>query len=64
MSFRRLAASFGVEFKHTFRRPLFIFLAVILILSAWGLSSGKMQISSGDSSAMVCCLPAGTKMGS
>jgi len=50
MSFRRLAASFGIEFKHTFRRPLFFFLAVILILSAWGLSSGKMSISSGDSS--------------
>jgi ABC-2 type transport system permease protein len=50
MSLRRLGAIFGVEFRHSFRRPLFIFLALVLILSAWGLSSGKMSISSGDSS--------------
>lgn len=49
MSLRRLAAVFGVEFRHTFRRPLFIFLAVILALNAFGLSSGHMSISSGDS---------------
>ncbi len=49
MSLGRLAATFGVEFRHSFRRPLFIFLAVILLLNAWGLSSGKMSISSGDS---------------
>jgi ABC-type transport system involved in multi-copper enzyme maturation permease subunit len=46
----RLSASFGVEFWHSFRRPLFIVLAIILLLTAFGLSSGKMQISSGDSS--------------
>jgi len=50
MSFRRLRATFGVEFAHSFKRPLFIVLALILALSAFGLSSGKMQISSGDSS--------------
>jgi ABC-2 type transport system permease protein len=50
MSTRRLAASFNVEFWHSFRRPLFIALAVILGLTAFGLSSGKMSISSGDSS--------------
>jgi ABC-2 type transport system permease protein len=50
MSFRRLQATFSVEFWHTFRRPLFIVLAAMLLLSAFGLSSGKMQISSGDSS--------------
>ena len=50
MSLRRFAATFGVEFRHSFKRPLFIFLAVILLLNAWGLSTGKMQISSGDSS--------------
>ena len=50
MSARRIAATFGVEFWHSFRRPLFITLAAILLLSAFGLSSGKMSISSGDSS--------------
>ena len=50
MSIRRLAATFGVEFGHSFRRPLFIILAFLLALSAWGLSTGNMQISSGDSS--------------
>ncbi len=50
MSTRRLSVSFGVEFWHSFRRPLFIALAIMLLLTAFGLSSGKMQISSGDSS--------------
>ncbi|HXL15609.1 MAG TPA: ABC transporter permease subunit, partial [Methylomirabilota bacterium] len=49
MSLRRLGATFGVEFRHSFRRPLFIMLAVILVLNAFGLSSGHMSISSGDS---------------
>jgi ABC-type multidrug transport system permease subunit len=49
MSFGRFGATFWVEFRRSFRRPLFIGLAVILALSAWGLSSGHMQISSGDS---------------
>lgn len=48
MSLRRLAATFAVEFGHSFRRPLFIVLALILALTAFGLSSGHMQISSGD----------------
>ena len=34
MSSARLARSFGVEFWHTFRRPLFIALLVILVLNA------------------------------
>ncbi|TMQ63738.1 MAG: hypothetical protein E6K79_08800 [Candidatus Eisenbacteria bacterium] len=50
MSFRRLRATFSVEYWHTLRRPLFIVLAFMLLLSAFGLSSGKMSISSGDSS--------------
>lgn len=50
MSLRRLYATFSVEFWHSLRRPLFIVLAAMLLLSAFGLSSGKMQISSGDSS--------------
>ncbi len=50
MNLRRLGASFDVEFGHAFRRPLFIALGLILVLSAWGLSTGSLQISSGDSS--------------
>lgn len=50
MSIARVSASFGVEFWHSFRRPLFIALALMLLLTAFGLSSGRMQISSGDSS--------------
>lgn len=50
MNLRRVAASFGVEFWPAFGRPLFLVLAAILLLSAFELSSGHMQISSGDSS--------------
>ncbi len=50
MGARRLFACFGVEFLHSFRRPLFIALMCFLALTAFGLSSGKMQIGSGDSS--------------
>jgi ABC-2 type transport system permease protein len=46
----RLGASFGVEFWHSFRRPLYIMMAILLALVAFGLSSGHMSISSGDSS--------------
>jgi ABC-2 type transport system permease protein len=49
MSFRRLVEIFWVEFRHAFRRPMFLMPAAILVLSAWGLSSGHMRISSGDS---------------
>ena len=50
MSLRRLGATFWVELSHTFKRPLFIMLALILLLNGWGLSTGHVQISSGDSS--------------
>jgi len=50
VSAARLAASFNVEFGHSFRRPLFIVLAIILALTAFGLASGQMTISSGDTS--------------
>jgi ABC-2 type transport system permease protein len=50
MSFRRFSSIFTAEFGHFLRRPLFYFLAFILLLSGWGLSTGNMQISSGDSS--------------
>jgi len=46
---RRFGATFGVEFWHSFRRPLFVMLALIIVLTAFGLSSGQMMISSGDS---------------
>jgi ABC-2 type transport system permease protein len=49
MSIARLRAAFDVEFWHSFRRPLFIALAIFLALTAFGLASGKMSISSGDS---------------
>jgi ABC-type transport system involved in multi-copper enzyme maturation permease subunit len=49
MSVARLRAAFDVEFWHSFRRPLFIALAIFLGLTAFGLASGKMSISSGDS---------------
>ncbi|HEU4724121.1 MAG TPA: hypothetical protein VFU59_02370, partial [Candidatus Eisenbacteria bacterium] len=49
MNLRRLGATFGVEFAHSFRRPLYIVLALIIVLTSYGLSSGQMQISSGDS---------------
>ncbi|HEX7077612.1 MAG TPA: M1 family aminopeptidase [Candidatus Eisenbacteria bacterium] len=50
MTLRRLGATFGAEFGHSFRRPLFIMLALIIVLTSYGLSSGQMSISSGDSS--------------
>jgi ABC-2 type transport system permease protein len=50
MSAARLRASFDVEFWNSFRRPLYIILAIILALFAFGLSSGNLSISSGDSS--------------
>jgi ABC-type transport system involved in multi-copper enzyme maturation permease subunit len=34
---------------HNFRRPLFWILILIIGLTAWGLSTGRMQIASGDS---------------
>ncbi|HET6349349.1 MAG TPA: M1 family aminopeptidase [Candidatus Krumholzibacteria bacterium] len=49
MSIARLRAAFDVEFWHSFKRPLFIALAIFLGLTAFGLSTGHMSISSGDS---------------
>ncbi|HSQ61163.1 MAG TPA: hypothetical protein VLT84_12170, partial [Acidobacteriota bacterium] len=50
MSVGRFAAIFRDEIAHSFRRPLFFVLAGMLLLTAFGLSSGQMSISSGDSS--------------
>jgi ABC-type transport system involved in multi-copper enzyme maturation permease subunit len=49
MNLTRVRASYDVEFWHSFRRPLFVALVIFLALTAFGLSSGKMSISSGDS---------------
>ena len=50
MSLGRFGATLHDEFSHSFRRPLFIMLALILALLAYGLSSGHVGISSGNSS--------------
>ncbi len=47
-SLRRFATVFAGDFGHHTRRPLFIIWAVIVGLSALGMSSGVMQIRSGD----------------
>lgn len=50
MSPRRLFAAFGVEIAHSFKRPLFYIAGAIVALNSFGLSTGNLQISSGDSS--------------
>ncbi len=50
MSLARTGVIFSEELGRTFKRPLFWFLVVLLALMSWGLSSGHMQIASGDSS--------------
>ena len=45
----RLGLIYRNEFARTLARPLFWVLIAILGLTAWGLSSGGMQISSGNS---------------
>lgn len=39
----------GLDFRHNLKRPLFWILVLILALTSYGLSSGHMRISSGDS---------------
>ncbi|MEA2602467.1 MAG: type transport system permease protein [Acidobacteriota bacterium] len=46
----RTGTIFRLELGHTFKRPLFWFLVVILVLTTWLMSTGDMTISSGDSS--------------
>ena len=50
MSFRRLALVFQRDFYHNVRRPMFWIWIGLLLLMAWGLSSGGVRIQSGDSS--------------
>lgn len=45
----RLRTVFAHELAHTLRRPLFWFLVFILLLMSWGMSTGDVQIASGDS---------------
>ena len=50
LSLARTGVVFGEELARTFKRPLFWFLVALLALMSWGLSTGHMQIASGDSS--------------
>jgi ABC-2 type transport system permease protein len=50
MNLVRTRAVFSQELAHTFKRPLFWFLIAMLFLMTWGLSTGNVQISSGDAS--------------
>jgi hypothetical protein len=46
---RRLLGVMTHDLKHHLRRPLFWILVIIVLFSAWGFSTGKMRIQSGDS---------------
>ena len=50
MSARRLLAVFGVDLAYNARRSMFWVWVALLVLMAWGFSSGKVRIQSGDSS--------------
>src|SRR5829696_8390728 len=45
----RALTVFSQELAHTLRRPLFWFLVLVLLLMSWGMSTGNVQIASGDS---------------
>jgi ABC-type transport system involved in multi-copper enzyme maturation permease subunit len=49
MSVARLTRVFQLDFFHNFRRPLYWILILTLGLTSWGLSTGVVQIRSGDS---------------
>jgi ABC-2 type transport system permease protein len=50
VSLARTYTIFSEELARTFKRPLFWFLVSIVLLLTWGLSTGHMQIGTGDSS--------------
>lgn len=50
MNLRRLRAVCGLDLSHNSRRLVFWIWAALLILIAWGLSTGSVRIQSGDSS--------------
>ncbi|WP_435008212.1 M1 family aminopeptidase [Tundrisphaera lichenicola] len=50
MNLGRLSAVFGRDLAHNSRRAMFYIWLALVIFLAWGLSSGKVRIQSGDSS--------------
>jgi ABC-2 type transport system permease protein len=48
-SIRRFRTVFNGDFLYHVRRPLFIVWALIVVFTAWGMSSGVMKIQTGDS---------------
>jgi ABC-2 type transport system permease protein len=48
MNLRRLSLVCRLELAHNLRRPLFWIMIAIILLTAWGLSTGHMRIRSGD----------------
>jgi ABC-type transport system involved in multi-copper enzyme maturation permease subunit len=48
MSVRRLGLVCRLELAHNLRRPLFWIMIGIILLTVWGLSTGKVHIRSGD----------------
>jgi ABC-2 type transport system permease protein len=49
-SLARTGTIYGEELARTVKRPLFWFLVFLILLMTWGLSTGHLQINSGDSS--------------
>ncbi|HKH49036.1 MAG TPA: ABC transporter permease subunit [Thermoanaerobaculia bacterium] len=49
-SLTRARSVYGLELSYTLKRPLFWFLILLAVLLSWVMSTGDMQISSGDSS--------------
>lgn len=46
----RFASVARIDFVHHLRRPLVIILVLMVVLAAWGLTTGHMRIASGDAS--------------
>jgi hypothetical protein len=49
VNLQRLGAVVRMELGHHLRRPLFWFLVLLTVLTVWGLASGNVTISAGDS---------------
>lgn len=49
-SLSRARSVYGLELAFTLKRPLFWFLLLLTLLLSWGMSTGNMQIASGDAS--------------
>jgi ABC-2 type transport system permease protein len=49
-SLSRARSVYGLELAFTLKRPLFWFLLFITLLLSWGMSTGNVQIASGDAS--------------